>query len=56
MEITPSKGAIIAGVFGALTSNNCLTLSIPVVCSPHFATPPSWKVSSVNCVDGSPID
>jgi hypothetical protein len=51
------KKATTAGFFGDLTSNNCFTLSIPCVISPHLAaTHHSWKVFKVNWVDGSHID
>jgi hypothetical protein len=46
-EIVQSNGDTTAGFFGGLTSNNCLTLSIPEA-SEDPATHPSWKVSSVS--------
>ena len=53
----PSNGAIIAGFFGFLTSNNCPILSILCVISHSLvATHHKWNVFIVNCVVGSPID
>jgi hypothetical protein len=47
--MVPSNGAIIAGCFGVLTSNNCLILSIPLASdSDSPATHHVWNVFNVS--------
>jgi hypothetical protein len=47
--IIPSNGATTAGFFGALTSNNCLILSIPLASdSESPATHHVWNVFNVS--------
>ncbi len=56
---TPPISATTASPFGILrASKSSSTRGKPVVMSaaPWEATPPVWKVRSVNCVPGSPMD
>ena len=51
----PSTVASSAWPFGLRASNSSTTRGRPCVMSAP-ATPPVWKVRSVSCVPGSPID
>ncbi len=54
-DAVPSTVASSAWPFGLRASNSSTTRGRPCVMSAP-ATPPVWKVRSVSCVPGSPID